>query len=598
MRIRYSLLISIACLTIADAQPKREFRGAWIATVTNIDWPASKTDAQSKQLTDLNTLLDSLQMVGFNAVVFQVRPSADAFYQSAIEPWSEWLTGSQGVAPVPVWDPLTYAIAAAHARGMELHAWFNPYRTVVSTASSSVSASHISNTHPEWNLQFGTLKMLDPGLPEVREYVNSVIMDVVRRYDIDGVHFDDYFYPYSGITTEDAASYATHGGTMPLGDWRRENVNKLVKMVHDSIRAVKPHVKFGISPFGIWRNQANDPQGSATSGLDSYSAIYTDSRRWVQEGWLDYVTPQVYWRKGFAVADYSMLVPWWDQNSYGRHVYIGQAPYRMFNGNGWPAWEIIEQIDLNRTMANVLGSVHFSAKYFHRGTYSASGLNDSLKRFAYQTRALRPTMAWIDAVPPMPPESLTITRYTGFGRIRCKPSPIAADSQHAVEYLLYRSFTFPIDFSDMRNVVARGGSIDYIEDTRFYFPWETGYFAVTALDRHQNESAPSNIMGITATGTVGVQEEPSIPTAIALSQNYPNPFNPATMIGFEVQQEAHVSLRVYDLLGREVAVLWDGITLPGYRQVSFDGSGLTSGTYFYRLIALGRVETRRMQLIR
>ena len=594
MPFRFPVVLVLTFVLICGiiAQPKREFRGVWIATVQNIDWPASKVDGVAKQQSDMGILFDSLSRIGINAVVFQVRPSADAFYQSNLEPWSEWLTGVQGQAPDPLWDPLQHALNLSHAYGMEFHAWFNPYRTVVSTSSSSVSAGHISNTHPEWNLQFGTLKMLDPGLPEVRNYVTSVIMDVVRRYDIDGVHFDDYFYPYSGITTEDQASYTAHGGGMPLGDWRRENVNKLVHMVHDSIRAAKPKVKFGISPFGIWRNSSTDPLGSATSGTQSYDALYADTRHWLQEGWLDYVTPQVYWRMGFTIANYSILVPWWDDNSFGRHVYVGQAPYRMFNSDNWPAWEIVNQINLNRSRSNVLGSIHFSAKYFQRSTYNARGLNDTLKNLVYQVRALRPTMPWIDAVPPMPPESLTITKYTGFGRVRVKPAPVAPDSEAVVEYLLYRSFSLPIDFSRMENVVARGLSIDYIEDTRFYFPWETSYFAVTALDRHQNESGPSNM------GTVGVRDEPVIPVVTRLYQNFPNPFNPATVIAFELEREAYAALKVYDVLGREVMTLWDGMAGSGFRQVTFDGRGLPSGTYFYRLTAAGRVETKRMQLVK
>ncbi len=619
MHIRYRILLSILFLTLSlGAQPKREFRGAWIATVTNVDWPIVKTDTPAKQQTDMMAIIDSLDRVGFNAVVFQVRPSADAAYASTIEPWSEWITGTQGVPPSSAnYDPLTFILTYAHSKKMEVHAWFNPYRTVVNDWVSSVSASHISKTRPDLVKKYpiyagsvpnrkttGNLVMLDPGIPEVRTYVLSVIMDVLRRYDIDGVHFDDYFYPYpttdstnASVPFSDSDSFAAYNpGGLPLGDWRRENVNQLVKMVHDSIRAVKPQVKFGISPFGIWRNQSNDPLGSNTTGLDSYSQIYTDVRRWLQEGWLDYVTPQVYWRMGYAIADYAILVPWWDQNSFGRHVYVGQAPYRMFNGNGWPAWEIIDQIALNRTRPNVLGSVHFSAKYFHRSAYRPNGLNDSLKSLAYQSRALRPTMAWIDSVAPLPPESLTIQKYTSFGLLKWKSPSAASDGQLPQEYILYRSKTLPFNFNDMSSALFVGTATSRSEGNPG--AGETMYYAVTSLDRHQNESGPSNIMGLTQTGTVGVPDDPNVPQTMRLHQNFPNPFNPVTMIWFEVQQETHASLRVYDLLGREVAVLWDGITLPGTRQVSFDGVGLASGVYFYRLIAMGKVETRRMQLVR
>jgi uncharacterized lipoprotein YddW (UPF0748 family) len=606
MNLRYVLLSLLLLVTLASAQPKREFRAAWIATVANVDWPISAADAPMKQQTDLVTIYDSLARIGINAVIFQVRPSADAMYPSSIEPWSQWLTGTQGVAPSTPWDPLQYAIEQAHAYGFELHAWFNPYRTVVNTTSSSVSASHISVTHPEWNVTYNTLKMLNPGLPEVREYVTSVIMDVTRRYDIDGVHFDDYFYPYpqAGLTFDDSGAYAAYGGGLPLADWRRHNVNQLIKMVHDSLRAVKPRVKFGISPFGIWRNQGSHPAGSTTSGTESYSALYADTRYWLQQSWLDYMNPQIYWYIGRVGADYQVLVPWWDQNANGRHIYVGHGTWHAIDQN-WGAKQIVDQINLNRTYPNVLGSVHFSAKWLVRSSISgidivARKLNDSLKGLVYQHRALRPTMNWIDAIPPMPPESLTIQKGSGYGIVRWKTPPAASDSDEVVEYLLYRSFSLPIDFNDMRNVVRLNSplSTNFIEDTRPYYAWETAYFAVTALDRRHNESAPSNIMGLTTTGTVGIGLTADVPASVRLHQNFPNPFNPTTIIGFELAKEAYVTLRVYDLLGRDVTTLWDGPALAGYRQVTFEGGGLPSGIYFYRLTADGISLTGRMQLMK
>ncbi len=337
MRLRYALLLLLLSLS-ASAQPKREFRGVWIATVQNIDWPLNKLDIPAKQQTDLMAMVDSLDRIGINAIMFQVRPSCDAVYKSTLEPWSEWVTGTQGVPPTATnYDPLSFVLSYAHGKRMEVHAWFNPYRAVVNTWKSSVSGSHISVTRPDLIKDYpifadtgsgvnkrriltGFLGMLNPGIPEVRNYVLSVIMDVVRRYDIDGVHFDDYFYPYpttdsvgTTVAFQDSDTYAAHNPrSLPLGDWRRENVNKLVSMVHDSIVAVKPKVKFGISPFGIWRNQSTDASGSATSGLQSYDAIYCDTKYWLQQGWIDYVTPQVYWRMGYSVANYSVLAPWWN----------------------------------------------------------------------------------------------------------------------------------------------------------------------------------------------------------------------------------------------------------------------------------------------
>jgi len=254
-----TILISISTIYSQTIPPKREFRSVWIATVTNIDWPSSKTLSPSAQRTEYINILNKHKLNGLNAVVTQIRPSCDAFYQSPFEPWSEWLSGTQGVAPNPFYDPLIFMIDETHKRGMEFHAWFNPYRAVVNKNSSSVSSSHVSVVHPDWIREFGNLKLLDPGLPQVREYVAKVIMDVVRRYDIDGVHFDDYFYPYpqTGVVFQDSATFSNYpNGFTNKEDWRRNNVNLLIKALSDSIKAVKPHVKFGISPFAIWKNQS------------------------------------------------------------------------------------------------------------------------------------------------------------------------------------------------------------------------------------------------------------------------------------------------------------------------------------------------------
>ena len=588
-------------LSVSQVPPKREFRGAWIATVQNIDWPVTVgTSVRSTQVSELNTLLDSLQRLGVNAVVFQVRPSCDAFYKSSIEPWSQWLTGAQGVGPTDSsYDPLQEAVNAAHLRSMEIHAWFNPYRAVINTSSSSIANSHVSVTHPEWVLTFGTLKMLDPGLPAVRSYVTNVIMDVIRRYDIDGVHFDDYFYPYSGISTEDSASYANYGGSQPIGDWRRGNVNTLIHMVSDSIKAVKNRVKFGISPFGIWKS--GTPPG--VNGLSAYSAIYCDAITWLQEGWIDYLTPQLYWVIG-GPQDYSKLMPWWGTNSYSRHIYPGQATYHVSDVN-WPIAEIVNQIKLNRTNAaqggTVLGSVHFSAKYFRSNTKT---LNDSLRKTVYsnfttdpipKAFAFLPTMAWKDSVPPNTPDSLSIASLSFANAVlKWKTPAVSRDSEGISQYVLYRSFSFPIDTNDVRNIFKITKSLNASVE-RPLTGGQVYYYAVTAIDRQNNESPLSNIIGLS---TTGVADQPEQPRAFALHQNFPNPFNPTTAISYQLSGISYVSLKVYDVLGREVRVLIEGIEESGYHRVQFDGSGLSSGVYFYRLVAGGRVETKSMQLIK
>ncbi|MGH7451691.1 MAG: glycoside hydrolase family 10 protein, partial [bacterium] len=280
-----------------DNPPKREFRGAWIATVINLDWPSTPGLAPGTQRGELMRLLDELQAAGINAVMFQVRSECDAMYASTIEPWSYWLTGGQGRAPSPFYDPLQFAVQEAHKRGMELHAWLNPYRSVREIGSYANAANHVSVQHPEWLFRAGNTRVLDPGLPMVRAYVTSVVMDVVNRYDVDGIHFDDYFYPYppDQISNQDDATFANYSrGFTNRGDWRRDNVNLLIKMIHDSIQVVKPYVKFGISPFGIWRNGI--PTG--ITGLDAYNTIYCDALAWLQQQTIDYLTPQLYWPFG------------------------------------------------------------------------------------------------------------------------------------------------------------------------------------------------------------------------------------------------------------------------------------------------------------
>src|ERR1700761_5889312 len=327
-----SAQIDTPALAKYRADPKREFRGVWIATVTNIDWPSSTrltSDQQKQQLIDQ---LNAHQRTGINAVMFQVRPAADAFYAKGKEPWSRWLTGKQGRAPEPLYDPLDFAITEAHKRGMELHAWFNPYRATMDGQFSLLSPDHITNLKPEWFFIYGGIKLFNPGIPEVREYIVQVILNVVDNYDIDGVHMDDYFYPYAiaGQHINDSATFKQYGGDFQdIKDWRRDNVNQLIKMLSDSIHKHKPHVKFGISPFGIWANKAQNPDGSDTHGGDSYYELYADSRKWMKEGWLDYINPQLYWPLGDRRAPFEKLLPWWSDNTYNRHLYVGHAIYRI-----------------------------------------------------------------------------------------------------------------------------------------------------------------------------------------------------------------------------------------------------------------------------
>ncbi|WP_439882074.1 glycoside hydrolase family 10 protein [Pontibacter sp. MBLB2868] len=398
--------------------PKREFRGVWIATVQNIDWPSKAAVGvdPTVQKQEFVQILDEHQKTGINAVMLQVRPSTDALYAKSREQWSMFLTGKQGLAPIdPQYDPLEFAIQEAHKRGMELHAWFNPYRATNNLIDSLTSADHITRTKPDWFFTYAGKKYFNPGLPEVRAYIVDVVMDVVKNYDIDGVHFDDYFYPYPGKEPlPDSVTYQLYGQNFAtIEDWRRNNVDELIHTLSDEIHAEKKFVKFGISPFGIWRNKAQDPNGSESNGLSGYSALYADARKWVQEGWIDYVNPQVYFPFNYPAAPYEKLVDWWSANAFGKHVYVGQGVYRaMEDREGWrDKQQLPNQVRYLRQNPKVQGSVYFSSKSL---TNNLAGFRDSLQYEFYRYHALQPQMQWLDDEAPAAPSELDDVRERRF----------------------------------------------------------------------------------------------------------------------------------------------------------------------------------------
>ena len=306
----------------------------WVATVENIDWPNQRGETPAQYRAEYRRLLDAGQKAGLNAVFVQIRPASDAFYKSDIEPWSKWLTGTQGKAPADGDDPLPFLITEAHRRGMEFHAWFNPYRATMDSVTRRLAPNHPYRQHPQWFLRYGGQLLYNPGLPEVRNHIYRVILDVVRRYDIDAVHFDDYFYPYPDpgkVFHDEAAFRDFNPDSLKLADWRRQNVNTLIHDLHDSIQSAKRWVKFGISPFGVWMNKSKAfPEGSDTrAGQPSYSNLYADTRLWLKEGWIDYIVPQLYWSTNFRLCPYPVLVDWWSKNHFDRHLYIGHGTYRM-----------------------------------------------------------------------------------------------------------------------------------------------------------------------------------------------------------------------------------------------------------------------------
>jgi len=470
--------------------PKREFRGAWIATVTNIDWPTrgASTASQKQALIDI---LDGLKAINVNAVMFQIRPECDALYYSSIEPWSYWLTGYQGIAPSPYYDPLQFAIEETHKRGMELHAWFNPYRAEKTIGNYTLAANHVTKKHPEWVITKGTIKILDPGIPQVRDYILSVIMDVVRRYDLDGVHFDDYFYLDGMVSADDAATYASYNsGSLGLADWRRNNINTLVKMINDSIMAVKPFVKWGISPRGIWRN--NYPAG--ITGNDNYNSIYTDAMTWLRSKSIDYINPQLYWAFG-GNQDYAKLMPWWADSAgaNGRHMYVGHAVYRI--NNPFNANELPRQIRLNRTDNFCQGSVLYNTS---STLGNLLGFTDSLKNTLYKFPALTPIMNWKANNPPMPPNNLRIERdvETSSGALVWDKGERDLDGDSSFFYVLYKFTSANPSQSEIDNNenMLDITTVKKIAPKSLISTQGNLFFGVTALDRYGNESAISNIV--------------------------------------------------------------------------------------------------------
>lgn len=407
------LLLVVVMTTIslkAKEYPKREMRAAWIATVENIDWPSTTRLSTDEQKAEMIALLDSVKAYNMNAIVFQIRPDADALYASELEPWSEWLTGKQGQAPYPWYDPLQFTIDECRKRGLDVHVWLNPYRAIQNTAKTIAAPNHVANTHPEWMLTYGTKKYFDPGIPAVRNHVARVVSDLVRRYDIDAIHFDDYFYPYkiAGVEFPDEGSFQKYPGNFGPQDkenWRRNNVDLIIKQLHDSIKSIKPTVEFGISPFGVWRNKKNDPEGSDTrAGVSNYDDLYADILKWQKEKWIDYVTPQLYWYIGKEVADYAILAKWWAEHSYGCNIYVGQALYLIDPESKDKSWrtsdEIIRQLSLNHSIPGIKGSMYFSAKFLKRNPLS---IQEKLLQEPYRYPALTPENPTVKPVIPVNP---------------------------------------------------------------------------------------------------------------------------------------------------------------------------------------------------
>jgi uncharacterized lipoprotein YddW (UPF0748 family) len=375
----------------SQAPVKPEFRGVWVATVSNIDWPDAPTISAEIQKMQFIKLLDMHKRNGMNVMIVQVRPAADAFYPSPYEPWSQWLTGTQGLPPVPLYDPLEFMITETHKRGMEFHAWMNPYRAVFNINGSSIAATHITRIHPEWFLTYGDKKYFDPGNPDARKYVADVVKDVVSRYKVDAIHFDDYFYPYriAGKEFPDDAKYRQYGNGMNKDDWRRSNTDSIIVLLHQTIKAANPKCQFGISPFGVWRNIDRDPDGSNTkAGQTNYDDLYADILLWLKNNWIDYVTPQLYWEFEHKAAPFEELIKWWSTHTYGKNCYIGLGIYRGGSNSAWKdKTQLPRQIEMIRETPNIQGMAFFSSKTFEK---NPNGWSDSLRLHYFKDPAPPP----------------------------------------------------------------------------------------------------------------------------------------------------------------------------------------------------------------
>ena len=468
-----------------SAYPKREFRAAWIQSV-NGQFRGMPTEKLKQNLIGQ---LNSLQKAGINAIIFQVRPEADALYASRLEPWSRFLTGVQGKAPEPYWDPMQFMIDECHKRGMEFHAWINPYRTKT-TLKSELAPNHVYNIHPEWFVTYGDQLYFDPALPESRRHISMVVSDIVSRYDVDAIHMDDYFYPYpiKGKDFPDDASFARFGGGFSnKGDWRRSNVNVLIKKLHETIREIKPWVKFGVSPFGIYRNESSDPLGSKTKGLQNYDDLYADVLLWAREGWIDYNIPQIYWHIGHPVADYETLVKWWARNTENRPLFIGQSVMNTVQ-NADPKNPSINQLPrkmaLQRAYQTIGGSCQWpaSAVIENAGKY-----RDALIAEYHKYPALPPVFDFMDNEAPGKVRKMKPI-WTEDGYILFWTAPkYKEEMNRAVQYVVYR-----FDAKEKVNIDDPSHIVAITRDNFYKLPYEDGKtkyrYVVTALDRLHNES--------------------------------------------------------------------------------------------------------------
>lgn len=470
---------------VVSAQQKREFRGAWIQCV-NGQFKGIGTETMQRTLT---YQLNELQKDGCNAIIFQVRPECDALYESDLEPWSYYLTGVQGEKPNPYWDPLQWMIDECHRRGMELHAWINPYRAKTKSPHQN-AANHVIVRHPEWTFDYDGLTLLNPAYKECRDYICDVVKDIVERYDVDGLHIDDYFYPYpvAGVEIPDEAQYrAAPNGMKNRDDWRRYNVNMFIQQVYETIHATKPWVKFGVSPFGIYRNQKSDPNGSKTNGLQNYDQLYADVLLWDANGWMDYCVPQLYWEIGNKAADYDELIHWWNRHLTRTPLYIGEDVERTVKYpdlTNKSQHQLAAKMALHAELPRIQGTVLWYAK---AAVDNVGNYGTLLRNNYWRMPALQPLMPHIDKKAPKAPRKLKAVRMDDGEHVLFWMPPKGKGWQdQAASYVVYRfEKGEPINIDDPSKIVK------VTTDCLYMIPaGQSGRYTyvVTALDRMQNES--------------------------------------------------------------------------------------------------------------
>lgn len=494
----FLILFGLLFMASGNAQPKHEFRAVWVATVDNIDWPSSKYLTSAEQKAEFLSLLDLHHRNGMNAVIVQIRPATDAFYPSQYEPWSEWLTGIQGKPPVPFYDPLEFMITETHKKGMEFHAWMNPYRAEFSMDRASISQAHITRLFPEWFIPYGNMKLFDPGNKEVQAYVTNIVRDVVSRYDLDAIHFDDYFYPYplAGRDFPDDASFARYGNGLKKADWRRSNVDSIIHKLGKAIKQENKFCKFGISPFGVWRSTDKDPEGSNTRGsLSNYDDLYADILLWLKKKWIDYVAPQLYWEFGHRIAPFGTLVDWWSKHAYGRHLYIGHGIYRATEAQ--PAWknknELPNQIKTARVHQQVHGSIFYSSKTFYK---NPNGWNDSLQNNYYRYPSIIPPMPWIDDKKPATPVlNATITRSSEEIVLN-----IRGMATGIKQYAVYLSNTPDFVTNRIYKLLPAQNNMELTLPPGDIDGWDNFYVSIHAVGKTNNESDRGKVFTISRSG--------------------------------------------------------------------------------------------------